>query len=285
MLTNSNLCAHRGTSHCCVCVLEVLPRETITHSSFLLPNCWSLNPSKEATRTSSLRGWHPPFPLGCDCTSKVSPEALPAQTSVLWQMGDTSWLLSKAWHKKMWRGYIIIFLATSGAKNSVTIFVLEPNCSQTASDVYSVEENYPVLGLCKSLGKNSQTGYFSSFYFIPFWNMCLDKWQAKGKWFGCIVEWYLNISSLSVQPPECTQPALVPGNWAESLRRTACLENFSSPPGVREFKDLEATKLLQILCSLDFRFCCQPRSNQEAQNCKKNPKTYVYYWPTLQTLT
>lgn len=63
---------------------------------------------------------------------------------------------------------MIISLATAGAKNSVTIFVLEPNCSQTASYVYSVEENYPALGLCKSLVKNSQTGYFSSFSFIPF---------------------------------------------------------------------------------------------------------------------
>lgn len=176
---NSNLCSHRGINHCCVHVPEVVPGKTIIHSSFLLPNCLVLESLKKATSNLSLWGWHPHFPLGCDHSSRVSLEALPAQTFVLWQMGDASQLLSKAWHRKTWRGCIIISLAIAGAKNSVTIFVLEPNCSQTASDVYSVEENYPALGLCKSLGKNSQTWYFSSFYFIPFWNMCLDKWQAN----------------------------------------------------------------------------------------------------------
>lgn len=168
------LWAHRGISHRCVRVPEVVPGETFTHSSFPLPNCLAPESLKEATSNWSLRGWHPHFPLGCDDSSRVS-----LKPSVLWQMGDASQLLSKAWLRKMWRGSIIISLATAGAKNSVTIFVLEPNCSQTASDVYSVEENYPALGLCKSLGKNSQTGYFSSFYFIPFWNMCLDKWQEN----------------------------------------------------------------------------------------------------------
>lgn len=187
----------------------MLPGETITHSSFL-PNCSLLESLKEASSNSSLRGWHPHFPLGCHYSSRVSPEALPAQISVLWQVGDASWLLSKARHRKRWRGCIIIFLTIAGAKNSVTIFIWEPNCSQTASDVYSVEKNYPALGLCKSLGKNSQTGYFSSFYFIPFWNMCLDKWQANVKWFGCIVEWYLNISSLS---PAVWMHSTCPSSW------------------------------------------------------------------------
>lgn len=54
-------------------------------------------------------------------------------------------MLSKAWDRKTWRGYIIIFLTVAGAKNLVTIFTLEPNCSQTPSYVYSVEENYPAF--------------------------------------------------------------------------------------------------------------------------------------------
>lgn len=45
------------------------------------------------------------------------------------------------------RARIIISLTTAGAKNSVTIFALEPNCSQTPPDVYSVEENYPAFWL------------------------------------------------------------------------------------------------------------------------------------------
>lgn len=74
-------------------------------------------------------------------------------------------MLSKAWDRKMWRGYIIIFLTVASAKNLVTIFAPEPNCSQTPSYVYSVKENYPAFFASpQSQGKNSQTEYFSFFY-------------------------------------------------------------------------------------------------------------------------
>lgn len=73
----------------------------------------------------------------------------PALTNIYAVAGvwDIAWLRSKAWDKKTWRGRIIISLTIAGAKNSVTIFALEPNCSQTPSDVYSVEENYPAFQL------------------------------------------------------------------------------------------------------------------------------------------
>lgn len=82
-------------------------------------------------------------------------------------------MLSKAWDRKTWKGCIIIFLSVAGAKNLVTIFALEPNCSQTPSYVYSVEENYPAsLLLNNRQGKNFQSIFLSC---IPFRNMCLDK--------------------------------------------------------------------------------------------------------------
>lgn len=86
----------------------------------------------------------------CNHTSRVLPEALPLQTLTLQQTWDTMWLLSKVWDRKIWRGCIIIFLTVAGAKNLVTIFALEPNCSQTSSCVYSVDENYPAFLLCNN---------------------------------------------------------------------------------------------------------------------------------------
>jgi len=69
----------------------------------------------------------------------------------------------------MWRGCIITSLTIAGAKNLVTIFALEPNCSQTLSYVYLVEENYPAFLLCNiHRVRIPRQGIFLSFILFPF---------------------------------------------------------------------------------------------------------------------
>lgn len=90
----------------------------------------------------------------------------------------------------------------------------------------------------QSQGKNSQAGHFSLFYFIPFWNMHLDEWQANLTLFDCVSERYVNVFSRRPSP-ESVQPASVPhqsnlsgepfiSSWFYGVQRPLSLSAFAN---------------------------------------------------------